>query len=156
MKTNTLVTTLALLLLLSGCGGGSGGSSDTNNNPPATQNNTPANSNQTVRTSKTLTPPEWIQGTWMDRSEPLLPSGWLFTANDMYTIVGENSVSVMERGVQSNDTIEQQISSTRYSFTIHHTQLNSTETFTFNKLSDTQINFEDIITKGTTGPFIKE
>jgi hypothetical protein len=149
MKTNTLVTTLALLLLLSGCGGGSGGSSDTNNN-------TPANSNQTVRTSKTLTPPEWIQGTWMDRSEPLLPSGWLFTANDMYTIVGENSISLMETGVQSNDTIEQQISSTRYSFTIHHTQLNSTETFTFNKLSDTQINFEDIIMGGTTGPFIKE
>ena len=148
-----ILGTLTLSLMLIGCGGNSNTNNQENNESNISIVQNQGNS-QTTSTSEKLTPPTWIQGTWMDRSEPLLPNGWLFTADDMYAIVGENSVSTMAN-IQSGDTIEQTITEQLYSFTIHHTQLNSTESFKFNKLSDTKINFENNM-GGTTGPFTKE
>ena len=101
------------------------------------------NSNNTT-TSKTFTPPSWIQGTWMDRTtEPNLPTGWRFTEKDVYSIVGNYSVSGM-KSVKSGDIIKQESSSTTYKYTIVHTSLNSTEgPFTFKKVENNQIQFID-------------
>ena len=130
MKKNIAMALLTSFLLI-GCGGGS--SSTSNNQTP--QETT---SNQTSQSEK-LSPPNWIQGTWMDRTtEPLIHSGWLFTSDDMYTIVGENSISVTAT-LGSDDTITETKTDNIYEFTIHHNQSDSTETFKFKKISSTQI-----------------
>ena len=137
------------LLLFIGCGGSS--SSDNNNtkdlqngviNNNGDNSGDKSNSNNVV--SNKLTPPKWIQATWMDRSEPLLPTGFLFTSDDMYSIVGDNSSSIFSAGIPKEDTLTQVITDKLYSFTIYHKKFKSTEKFTFHKLSDTQIQFEDI------------
>ena len=110
---------------------------------PPTTNNT--NNNTDISKSKTFTPPSWIQGTWMDRAtEPNLPpTGWRFTKNDVYSIMGKYSVSGM-KSVKSGDYIKQEITSTMYKYTIVHTSLNSTEgPFTFKKVGDSQIQLID-------------
>ena len=134
--------TMALLtsLLLIGCGDGSGGSNSNSNNQSSEEIISNQNSHQetTSTQSEKLSPPNWIQGTWMDRTKPLFPSGWLFTSDDMYTIVGENSVSVTAT-LGSDDTITETKTDNIYEFTIHHNQSDSTETFKFKKISSTQI-----------------
>jgi len=138
MKKNIAMALLTSFLLI-GCGGGSSSNSnnqtsqDTLSNENSHQETT---SNQTTQSEK-LSPPNWIQGTWMDRTtEPLIPTGWLFTSDDMYTIIGENSVSVTAT-LGSDDTITETKTDNTYEFTIHHK--NSTETFKFKKINSTQI-----------------
>ena len=93
-------------------------------------------------TSK-FTPPLWIQGTWMDRSNPNFPTGWKFTTNDVYSIIGNHTVSGM-KSVKSGDSIEQESNSTTYKYSIKHSSLNSTEgPFTFIKVGDNKIQLID-------------
>ncbi len=153
MKTKSIFGTLILGFMLIGCGGGSSSNSDNTDN---NESNISRVINSNTQVSNKLSPPEWIQGTWMDRvSEPLIPTGFLFTSDDMYSIIGENSVSLMASGIQEGDSITEEITDNRYAFTIHHKQLNSTEPFIFNRINATQINFENNM-GGTTGPFTRE
>ncbi len=93
-------------------------------------------------TSK-FTPPLWIQGTWMDRSNPNFPTGWKFTTDDVYSIIGNHTVSGM-KSVKSGDSIEQESNSTTYKYSIKHSSLNSTEgPFTFIKVGDNKIQLID-------------
>jgi len=142
MKKNIAMALLTSFLLI-GCGGGSGGSNSNSNNQSSQETTSNQNSHQETTSnqntqSEKLSPPNWIQGTWMDRTEPLIPTGWLFTSDDMYTIVGENSVSVTAT-LSSSDKITETKTDNIYEFTIHHNQLNSTETFKFKKINSTQI-----------------
>ncbi len=111
------------------------------------------NSNSSNKSNK-FNPPEWIQGTWMDRvTEPLIPTGWRFTKDDVYSIIVNNSVSALD-SIKAGDTIEQESNSTTYKYKIIHS--NSTEgPFTFTKLNDTQIQLTDSL-GNTFSPCTKE
>jgi hypothetical protein len=87
---------------------------------------------------KQLNPPAWIQGTWIDLSNPNIRTGYTFTTDDMLTIIGSNSVSV-KASLTDTDEISENITASAYSFTITHNATNSTETWEFAKTDDTHI-----------------
>jgi hypothetical protein len=87
---------------------------------------------------KQLNPPAWIQGTWIELSNPNIRLGYTFTTDDMLTIIGSNSVSV-KASLTDTDEISENITASAYSFTITHNATNSTETWEFAKTDDTHI-----------------
>ena len=86
-----------------------------------------------------LNPPAWIQGTWMDRSEPTIPVGYTFTSDDMFTIIINNSTSLNSSISDRDYTISENITDVKYQFTITYNDTNSDESWEFNMISDTQI-----------------
>ncbi len=99
-----------------------------------------ANTDDQGNTTKDkLNPPAWIQGTWMDRSEPLIPVGYTFTTDDMLTIVAGNSASLNGSISDRDYTISEITTDTNYQFTITYKDTNSDESWEFNKISSTQI-----------------
>ncbi len=95
--------------------------------------------NDQIAGSKHLNPPAWIQGTWIDLTQPNMRTGYQFTVDDMKTIIGSNTVSV-KASLKSTDNISENTTATSYRFTITHTATNnSTETWEFNKIDATHI-----------------
>ena len=93
----------------------------------------------TTTSKDKLNPPAWIQGTWMDRSEPTMPVGYTFTTDDMLTIIANNSTSLNAPISDRNYSISETTTDSNYQFTITYTDTNSTESWIFNKMGDTQI-----------------
>ena len=103
--------------------------------------------------AKHLNPPSWIQAKWMDNSDPNLPTGYEFTADDMLTIVGNNSVS-LKASLTGDDDISENSTSSSYQFTVTHTATNnSTESWQFTLLDPTHLQAEH---GGVAGTYVKE
>ena len=92
----------------------------------------------TQNTNNQLNPPTWIQGTWMAENATLA-TGYQFTEDDMLSIIGESSVSLMNSLSGSAYTINENTTSTSYQFSIHYTELDSTESWEFNLMDDTHL-----------------
>ncbi len=86
-----------------------------------------------------LSPPAWIQGTWMDRSTPSIPTGYKFTSDDMFTIISTNSESLSGSISDREYSISESHTDTNYQFTITYSDSNSNESWQFNKIDDTHI-----------------
>jgi hypothetical protein len=90
--------------------------------------------------SQGFNPPSWIIGTWVDQND----AGFHFTTDDIYVVFPNvNEISTLQ-GIQGRDyEINETTTDSSYEFIITYHDTNSSETWHFNKLSDTQIQYID-------------
>lgn len=110
-----------------------------------------SNNNSTV--SVKINPPGWIQGTWLDESQTV---GFKFTNNDMITInfnTEQSQRELLQLGADSGQTVSASDESTsNYYSLVLNFPAGQTVTYSFNKLSDNEINWTTI----STSIFIKQ
>jgi len=132
MKKYSLASIFAILLIITSC------SSDSNNN-----------SNANIK----ISPPGWIQGTWLDESQIV---GFKFTNNDIITInfnTEQSQREILKLGADSGQTVSASDESTsNYYSVVLNFPAGQTVTYSFNKLSDNEINWTTI----STSVFIKQ
>ena len=124
MKKITLFAALIFSTLLISC------SSDSDNNSSS---------------SIQINPPAWIQGTWMDESQV---TGFKFTSNDIVTInfnAQQSHRELLELGADSGQTVSANDESTSDYYSVElNFPAGQTVVYSFNRLSDNQINWTTV------------
>lgn len=98
-------------------------------------------------TTQLFNPPIWIQGTWMDNSNPPT-GGFKFTSDDLCALNFNTEMCFKGTSVTTQETI----SDTEYKVSIG--VANSTNIYHFKKVSPTQIKY--VITEGVELTYNKE
>lgn len=124
MKKIALFTTLILSIILTSC------SSDSDGNSSSSIN---------------INPPAWIQGTWWEEGQV---SGFKFTSNDIITLFSNTQQSqreLLELGESAGETVSASDESTSDYYSVElNFPAGQTVIYSFNKLTDNQINWTTV------------
>ncbi|MFH6767529.1 hypothetical protein V8G56_02180 [Gaetbulibacter aquiaggeris] len=92
-----------------------------------------------------INPPAWIQGTWMDESQV---TGFKFTSNDIVTInfnAQQSQRELLELGADVGEEVSANDESTSDYYSVElNFPAGQTVIYSFNRLSDNQINWATV------------
>jgi len=117
-----------------------------------------SNKGDDVEENQSLHPPVWIQGTWLDNPGSSTRGGFKFVENDVFTVLiisGRITEHSTLEGIANRDfSIDETKTNTKYEYTLHYFDTNSSEKWSFEKKTATEIEYTNNL--GTKFIYVKQ